>query len=791
MLVALEPFLCAQARALGAQARASAPPVGRGPLITRVELRGVKHVDQKELIAGIVTRASECRTFLYTPICWLTKSDRFYQQRFLDALELRRDVLRLRLYYWLRGYRDAQVTTNTTPSGGGVRVRFDIVEGPPTIVDRIGVRGVDSIVPRRTVLRVLQLKEKSPLNLLLLDSSAVLLRNELWQRGYADAVIDLDTGRVSDAANHGPVALLVEHGVKNTVKAIEIEGNSQISERTIRHLLTFKPGDLFRRSDILESQRNLYLSGMFAEVDMTSPAPPGDSARTLAADTTRRAPNDSLAGDTTLSDSARFRARRAARIREALTRDTSKVIHLRVAEAKLQRLDLTTGFSTADFAQFEATFTRYNFLGAGRRATLRGTLANIGAPQLSGNGPFYDVANATTGSTRNAFLSPTWATSLDFTQPWFLSPRNQLGASIFAHRRTIPGIAIDQGRGATIAFTREHGQRVSSTLGYTYEASTVDASDVYFCVTFGVCVSNAISAVSRGNPIAPIALTTIIDRSNDALSPSDGYRARVELEHASRATLSDFHYNRAAFTGTRYLRITNRNVLAGRVRLGWVQSLGGTAEALGLPGGSASDVIHPQKRFFAGGSQSVRGFGENQLGPRVLTVDPEKLTKPSGSTPAPCTAAELRDGSCNPNNSLLTANDFAPQPLGGTSLAEGSIEFRFPLRFYDGLSGAVFVDGALIGTDRFTSILGATGAITPGFGIRLATPVGPVRLDLGVRPTLSEKLPVITQVTDSLGSAQLVTLKTARTYDPVNATGNILRQILGRLTLHLSVGPAF
>ena len=101
------------------------------------------------------------------------------------------------------------------------------------------------------------------------------------------------------------------------------------------------------------------------------------------------------------------------------------------------------------------------------------------------------------------------------------------------------------------------------------------------------------------------------------------------------------------------------------------------------------------------------------------------------------------------------------------------------------------MDGALIGTDRFSSLLGSTGAVTPGFGFRLATPVGPVRLDLGVRPTLSERLPVITQVTDSLGNASLVTLKTTRQYSPVNASGNILRQILGRLTLHLSVGPAF
>ncbi len=798
-LLALEPLVRAQARDASAQASTNAPPVERGPLVTAIQMRGVQHVDPKELLAGIATKASSCRTFLYTPICWFTKSDLFYQKHFLDALELRRDALRIRLYYWLRGYRDTRVTTSSSPSGGGAKVVFNVTEGPPTIVDRIGVRGVDSIVPRRIVRGSLQLKEKAPLDLILLDSSVAKLRREFFDRGYADASIELDTGRISNAANHGPIALIVHHGVRTTVKKIEIEGDSLVSERTIRRLLTFKEGDLFRRKDVLESQRNLYLSGMFAEVDMDAPPPPPPPS-TVASDSGSAqngatpidsARRDSTGGDSLQSDSARFRARRMARIRDALTRDTAKVIHLRVAEGKLQQLDLTTGFSTADFAQFETALTRYNFLGGGRRVTLRGTLANIGAPQLSGNGPFYDVTNAAKGSARNAFLSPTWAASIDFTQPWLFSARNQLGSSIFAHRRTIPGIAIDRGKGATLALTREHGQRVSSTFGYTYEASTVDASDVYFCVTFGVCVTTSIDAVSKGNAIAPIALTTIIDRSNDALSPSTGYRGRLELEHASAITASEFHYNRISVTASRYFRLSPRNVLAGRLRLGWVGALGGTAEALKLPQGSATDIIHPRKRFFAGGSQSVRGFAENQLGPRVLTIAPEKLTTPRDPKPAPCTTQQIVDASCDPNNTSLEARDFAPQPLGGTSVLEGTVEYRFPLRFYEGLSGALFIDGALIGTDRFSNILGATGAITPGFGIRLSTPVGPVRLDLGIRPTLSEDLPVITQITDSLGHASLVTLKKSRAYDPVNASGNILRQILGRLMLHLSVGPPF
>ena len=40
--------------------------------------------------------------------------------------------------------------------------------------------------------------------------------------------------------------------------------------------------------------------------------------------------------------------------------------------------------------------------------------------------------------------------------------------------------------------------------------------------------------------------------------------------------------------------------------------LGGTAEALGVAG--SDELLHPRKRFYAGGARSVRGFGEGQLG---------------------------------------------------------------------------------------------------------------------------------------------------------------------------------
>lgn len=712
----------------------------RAVRVTALSLRGVRHMNRAELLLGLATKSSACRSFLLTPFCLVSSSPTFSNRRYLDPIELQRDALRIRLFYWRRGYRHTTVETKTEKHTGGVRVTFNVNEGKPTIVEKLEVVQSERILPERVVNGSLRLRAGQPLDLIALDSSRLLLRNELLERGYADADVELDTTRISQTLESGPVALVMHPGQVTVVRAIEIDGNQKVTDRTVGRLLTFHAGDRFRRSALLGSQRNLYLSGLFSEVEVQTP-PSGTGARD---------------------------------------------VQLRLTETQLNRLDLTTGFTTADFVQFEARYTRNNFFRSARRLTLRGTVSNLLANQINGSGPFYDVTNGAEGADRDRFLKPTWSVGADFLQPWIFSPSNQLGASIFSHRRSVPGIVIERGGGASMDLTRHIAPRFSSTLGYTYESSSIEASDAYFCVTFGVCLPETIDVLSARNPLAPVSLVTQIDRSNAPFYPTSGYRARLDLEHASKTTQSDFQYNRVAATASRYLKVATGAVLAGRVRVGYVKALAATNGALGVPDTSGEFIVHPRKRFYAGGSQSVRGFGENQLGPRILTVAPEALI--DTALAAPCTVNQLQTRTCDPNIDGLKASAFQPQPLGGTSLVEASIEYRFPIM--EKIGGTVFVDGAVIGTDRFSRLLGATSSITPGFGLRLDTPVGPVRLDLGFRPRLVERLPVVTQITTG-GKVELITLDTPRRYDPLDRSGNRLQQVLSRLTLHLAIGPAF
>ncbi len=737
-------LLALLAPAIDPSLAASAQTVGPAhPLISTVVLRGVQHVDPTALRLGLATKSSKCRGLLYAPFCLFSHAPSFYEREYLDPEEFQRDVIRIRIYYWQHGYRDAMVTARTEPGRGGVRAIFDVTENQPTIVDRVTVEQVDSVLTQRTIDNAMHIRAGQPLDLIAVDSTRLMLRDALWEAGYANAEVALDTTAISRALHRGPVRLVVTPGPITTVQAIDLQGNRQVSDRTVRRLLDVHPGDLYRRSAVLGSQRNLYLSGLFSAVDFTTRAA-GDSQRVLT---------------------------------------------LQLTESDLHRLQLGTGITTADFVQLDAQFTRYNVFGSARRLTLRSTLSNLFAGQLNGAGVFYDVTSGAEGSARNRFLRPAWAVSLEFNQPWLGSPHNQLGTSVFAHRRSVPGVVIDLGTGATIAFTREIGARINSTLGYTYESTRVEASDAYFCVSFGVCQPDVIRVIGARSRLSPVAWVTQVDQTDDPFAATHGYRLRVDLQHASRATMSDFHFNRAALAASAYRALSPHSVLAGQVRFGWVHALGGTGSALGLSPQDGTPIIHPRERFFAGGSRSVRGYGENQLGPRVLTIAPQSLT--DTALASPCTEAQLEDLSCDPNTVGVSARSFQPQPVGGTTLAEASIEYRFPLSLARGLTGAVFVDGAVVGASQLSPLVRATGAVTPGFGIRFDTRVGPVRLDLGVRPSLVESLPVVTQVPDSAGGTRLVTLRTLRRYNPVQRSGGALRGLLNRLQLHLAIGPPY
>jgi outer membrane protein assembly factor BamA len=717
------------------------------PEVRRLVLSGVSHVDARDLLKSIATQPSQCKNLIFQIFCSFSNSPAFVDKHYLDRTELRRDPLRIRVYYYKRGYRAVRVDTSVTPEGkGGVRVTFNVTEGEPTRVGRIAITYDSTLISEKTRQKRTLLHAGDPLNLVMLDSMRVLFQQELWDRGYADAAVDT-TVTVNEPQTLADVQVKLTQNRLTTVGTISVAGAERVSVPTILNSITLRPGNLFRQSDVLESQRNLYESNMFRQATIVVPP----------------------------------------------QRDTVKNVEISVAEAPLHEARVATGLTNMDFVQVETRYSAFNLLGGARRLDFTATAGNLLASSLQGRGFFRNLRSDLPDTSRlSSYLLPTWSATLDFKQPSFLHrPANAIGAGVFGHRQANPGIFIDRGYGTTGTFTRQIALRAPISLNYRFEINRVQASDVYFCVNYGVCDTVTIGSLRAHQSLSPLSLTGFIDRSDKPFSPTKGYVARADFEHASSVTGSDYRYNRAFFDAAAYThRSGGLAVYSAHLRLGFVRALAGGRIGSSVLGPGLG-VLHPRKRFYAGGAQSVRGYSENQLGPRILTISPEKLARVKAANGAACDTLSEAVRSCDPNTGGLSDADFIPQALGGTSLIEGSVEWRHPLPFYNGrFTAALFVDGGIVGESALQSlsdiqrIARGTSAVTPGFGIRYESPVGPIRFDMGINPKSTESLPVVTSIVEN-GQPKIVSLTTLRTYSPGGHT------LLSRLTLHFSIGQAY
>jgi outer membrane translocation and assembly module TamA len=175
-----------------------------------------------------------------------------------------------------------------------------------------------------------------------------------------------------------------------------------------------------------------------------------------------------------------------------------------------------------------------------------------------------------------------------------------------------------------------------------------------------------------------VQFAEVLWRTSDSLlNPTKGFLLRGRLDHSSTAVLSDVSFIKLVFEARHYQRLWDHVILATRLEIGGIQPYGDSAS------------VPFNVRFFAGGPGSVRGFALNRLGP------------------------------------LNSEGD----PIGGESLIEGSVEVRFPI--FGNFGGVVFLDFGNVFLDPFTYPLDEL-RYAVGPGIRYNTPIGPVRVDLGI-----------------------------------------------------------
>lgn len=589
------------------------------------------------------------------------------------------DVVRLLYFYDQRGFRGTKVDAEVTALGANaVAVRYRIVEGRPVVVDSLAVNGLDQLEDGGRLARGLPLRTGDRMDRERLGAMRDTLTRRLRNSGYPVAEvfqnIDTDTSRL-----HAQVWYDVVPGPRMRLGQIliNIEKGRGLRGRIGVDTSAVRATLGLNEGDYF-SERSL--EGVKRGLQLTEAYQHVD----VSVDTA------SLADDV----------------------DSLVTVRVGLLEGELHGARGSVGWGNYDCLRAQGNFSAVNFLGGLRRIDVTGRVSRIKPcdPDVARDG----LSGGDT--TLNYYAGAT------YTQPPLFGRRIFPAFTLYSERRSeYTAFLKDTPIGANAAL--QVGGKVPITLNYQIERGATSASSAYFCSLFSVCDPETISFLQRDRRAATIGFSAAKSTANDAADPSRGSVVRVELRHASPGVGSDrfVEFTRGTIEGVRYLTMPGDGRLVLRARAGRVFS----EQRLG----DLQRFIPPQERLYAGGPTSVRGFLPNQLGSLVYRVDDKAITK-------------VEEGGntyyrYNPQVSRLVPD----QPTGGDNVIVLNAEARLRSPLYpELLQWAVFVDAGQVWNTRASDIKTAIRGLktTPGIGLRAFTPIGPVRIDLGLAP---RKLP--------------------------------------------------
>ena len=725
---------------------ARAPLFAQAPVleVSSIVFEGNEAFPEDSLARAIVNRETTCGWF--SPFFRLCAFG--VEHEMLNERELSRDVLRLTSFYNIRGYRDARIDTLTArPSPGAVELSFQIEEGIPVRVASLTVEGAD-VFEEFDPTADLPIQVGGLLNAIDLAATRDTLIQRFRNRGYPRADVSRSWRLPSESPYQADVTFEVERGPHSVFGAITLVGNEELDEDVIRQSLPFAEGQEFSAAQLLEAQRDLFSIDLVQRASIVETVVPA-----------------------------------------GVLPDSVVPLQIRITEAQVHNMRVGAGWSTSDCLNAETRWTSRNFYGGARRLQLRARVSNLAADQLR--------RGVCTQSGIDEFGGMNWLVSAEFSQP-LVGETLALRSSLFFERQSLQDVFVRQAVGVDLSVSQTLDANTSFTLAYRPQLTKLEAAEVFFCTSFLVCTPEDVSSLQEPNWLVPLSVSLVRASTNNILNPTRGYQVLVNFEHSSAVTGSEFRYDRAFGEVAAYLETRPGQVLAARVRGGWV---GAGAFVLG-----GADIVHPQKRFFSGGANSVRGFAQNQLGPRVLTVDPARLLIADTDAPdAICAPAEIMNLTCNAND--LDPQAFGtPRPTGGSKILEGGVEYRFGVG--GGWETAAFVDFGRIWADQESGSR-SRFEVSPGIGLRYLSRIGPIRIDLGYRFRGKEDLQVVTsqirvfgagddrqdrirrKVEDQEKVIPYVLSEELALLDPRVSFGPSGGFSRSRLQLHLSIGQAF
>ncbi|PID28455.1 MAG: outer membrane protein assembly factor BamA [Candidatus Cloacimonadota bacterium] len=212
--------------------------------VRQVIFHGNREISSKKLARKIKTKKAG----------WF-RSGKFEEKVFEE------DLQKIVAYYNKKGYIDANVISYDVNILNGKDIRIDIylIEGMQYRFGKVTTEGNNRFTTE-SIEEKFKFKDLEVFNMDKYNKFLQEVSFMYYEEGYIYARFDQELIKEANIVN---VNLKITENTRARVRKIFISGNRRTKEKIIRRQLSIHPGDYYRRSRIMQSQRNIYNMGFF------------------------------------------------------------------------------------------------------------------------------------------------------------------------------------------------------------------------------------------------------------------------------------------------------------------------------------------------------------------------------------------------------------------------------------------------------------------------------------------------------------------------------------------------
>ena len=614
---------------------------------------------------------------------------------YVDEQAIRSDVEAVRALYVEKGFYDAKVThrLDVDNAANQASLAIEVDEGSKVKVRKIRLEGAQSL-KEGEIRKKIQSKESGwfaagQIKQDQLDLDTQRIRSYYDENGFSDASVTYRLEPVEGKAGETDLVFVISEGKQYLVGDVQVKGSTVFAPEEIVSKLDMKPGKPFSRRGLRQSVTSIqdlyfekgYMNAkiLFDSVynEQTSKV---DTVYTVTENNVTLVNRVRIEGNTKTKDVV---VRRELRTYPGepfngaeLKRSKERLFNLGYFEEVQFDVEDTEDANAKDLVVTVKEAKTGEFSFGGGFSSIDKLLGFVQIRQR--NFDYAKWGNFTGGGQdlhlRLEISEVRSNGEVGWTDPWFMGYPFSLGFDVYRrefNRTRSSGLFYDETRtGGDLRIGKELTDY--DNIGFVYRFDHVEIEGIPDEASADLRAEEGTSNLSSGT------LNYTRDHRNNRFVPSEGYLLQGGAELAGGPFGGDKDFWKLTGLAAQYFTHFNFLVLELKIRGGWADSFSDTPK------------VPIFERFFVGGSNSVRGYRERRIGPR----DPGTL-----------------------------------DPIGGDRYWVGNAEYTFPI-FPGILKGAFFYDVGAAYLDS-TDVGDGDIAQGAGFGVRIKTPIGPVKLDLG------------------------------------------------------------